>query len=1182
LTRRLFCVAALLALLGGLAPTSAPAATTGSLRGKVVDSATNAPIAGAKVTVESPSEQASTTTDAGGNFAFISLGPDSYVIAVDKTGYQPISRAGVLVQANQSQDIILDLSVSLKTIGTVHSRTTGGLVHSGVTSDVYSINPAAQGAAAALGGSGALNQAYGAISSAPGVNVPSGQQGWYQSVYIRGGDYDQVAYEFDGLPMVRESDGAPITTLSGLGNQEVQVYTGGTPATSDSPGLAGYVNQVIKTGTYPGFKSFALGIGGPQFYHQATFELGGATKNRLFSYYFGTMGANQDYRYGSQFNGAGDPLFFYPLTIPTSNISANILDGSSGTYPNYGAQFSPPGTYGQASNADRETVANVHIGLKHHNDSYHDDLQLLYVTGYLATNFYSSAAEIGLPGPLMYLNSTYYTGALGAAPDNTQLAFGGFPSAPNPTGYIGYDQRDGSSNAFAIEKLQYQRNINTSSYLRFYAYSEYTNWFINGPTSANLLFGPELADYEVLGHIYGGNLTYSNQLSSQHLLTASASYLTQKLQTYNALFNSIPGPGGANPGPGVNSSGLGTIVSNYVDAKGNCYNYTTGAVWSCFDAGSQGGVPPGGGAVNLTPGTAPGGSAAAQAGAQWIMTENGRAAQVDNVTPNFTSLAITDVYHPNTNLTVNLGVRVDNFAYRTDDLSSGYPTRQFWFNAFNNEYCGAPGQTLISRWSGSSFGSCPTGYSPLALSDGSANPGVGLTNVSGGTTSNTVVEPRIAATYGIGSDTVLRASYGRYARPAATSYKQYNTVQQDLPSFLAQFYPFGYTTPNHNVNPDTSDNFDFSLEQHIAKTNLSFKLTPFYRSTSNQLQYLAIDALGGTLAGVNVGSLTTKGLELAFSGGDFSSNGLAFRLAYTYTNSTITYKPVANGVSVIDNLNNSIKLYNSYTSACSGVTPSSPNWVACGSGGAQYTGNAQSTLAGAANDSSGNPIQVPNPYYASSLQPLMDPNGHYTPYDVIPSPFNAANGYEVPNVASLILNYRRGPLAVTPTLTFSDGSYYGSPLVYPGYVPQSCTEIPGTSDPNAPGRTCTGDALHGGNLFLPDPYTGKFDTLGQFRQPSQLTLNLQLSYDIAKNVSLRLLGSNLYSKCYQRGYAWDDPNTCVYSNLPSNILAPAGNFLTNPPVQVKYPYGAWFNITQVGYWGVIQPFQATVNLDVRL
>ena len=96
-----------------------------------------------------------------------------------------------------------------------------------------------------------INQSYGAIASAPGVNYDQGQQGWYQNVYIRGGDIDQVAYEFDGVPVIRESDQGAVTTLTSLGQAEVQVYTGGTPASADAPGLAGYINQVVKTGTYP-------------------------------------------------------------------------------------------------------------------------------------------------------------------------------------------------------------------------------------------------------------------------------------------------------------------------------------------------------------------------------------------------------------------------------------------------------------------------------------------------------------------------------------------------------------------------------------------------------------------------------------------------------------------------------------------------------------------------------------------------------------------------------------------------------------------------------------------------------------------------------------------------------------------------------------------------------------------
>ncbi len=87
---------------------------------------------------------------------------------------------------------------------------------------------------------------------------------------------------------------------------------------------------------------------------------------------------------------------------------------------------------------------------------------------------------------------------------------------------------------------------------------------------------------------------------------------------------------------------------------------------------------------------------------------------------------------------------------------------------------------------------------------------------------------------------------------------------------------------------------------------------------------------------------------------------------------------------------------------------------------------------------------------------------------------------------------------------------------------------------------------------------------------------------MSPRATLTVSALNLINKCYQRGYAWDNSTTCVYSSLPSNILAPAGNFLTNPPVQVAYPYGTFFNITEVGTTSVIQPFNLFVNLNVKI
>ncbi|HEV7179619.1 MAG TPA: TonB-dependent receptor, partial [Candidatus Baltobacteraceae bacterium] len=872
-----------------------------------------------------------------------------------------------------------------------------------------------------------------------------------------------------------------------------------------------------------------------------------------------------------------------PLVIPTNNSTYNILDGSGGPGPNYGAIFSPGNSYAQATNFDRENIFNLHWAIPHKHSPMRDDIQALYVTGGINTQFYSSPDELGPAGvnaaigyPVPFLTSTYYNGPLMQPPNTNDLVNGPYPSAPEGKTFVDNNQRDGSFNGYSIEKVQYQKNINDHSFLRVLGYSEWSDWFINAPTSAQLTFGAELADYEVKDNAFGGGLTYANQLSPKNSITAQISYMTQKLQTYNATFSSTDPNTTSLP-----ATGLGTVLSNYIDNSGNCYNYTTGQVWSCFDAASQGSTT---GAPNdLAPancvadGTCPG-SAAAQNAAHWIMTENGYSAQIDDVQPFFTSYSLTDLWQPNDRLTFNVGARFDHFVYSTKDLMNGYPARQFWFNAYNREHCGALGSSPVWTWNADpnnpdAFASCSALGGNLApLTD----PGNGLYNVGSGFTTSSVFQPRIAGTWLLNPDTVVRGSYGRYARAEASAYFQDDAVQQNLASFIAQFYSYGYHTPNHAIYPDTSDNYDLSLEKHVHGTDMSFKLSPFYRSTRNQIQYLAIDALGGTLAGLNVGTQQSYGVEFAFDKGDFSRNGLSYQLAYTHTTSKIRYRPI-NGQNVINSLNGPIEQYNSYTYGCS----LDETQKQCGSG--QYAANGAASFD---NSGSGGPANVPNPYYCKAVsaacpyqeQPLLDPNGQYTPYDVIPTPFNAANGYEVPDVVSLVLNYRHNRLAVTPSLRWNNGSYYGSPVQWPGYVPQGCTALP-SDTPTTPGVSCGS----GGAIFLPDPYNGnRFDNLGTFRQPSELTFNLQASYDVSARATITVSALNLYHKCFQRGYAWDSSTTCVYSSLPSNILGASGNFLTNPPPQVAYPYGTFFNITEVGTTSVLQPFNLFVNLNIKI
>ena len=231
------------------------AGTTGGLRGRVLDVATQTPLAGAVVTshvaLAEAHAQKPTSTER-------STSSRSHLTRTrSRSNFKATNRAitnGVNVQADQVQNLgAIPLRKVIQTIGGARARSSSDVMRPGTTSDVYSVNAAGQGRGDERRTRIELNQAYSAIATVPGANLPQGQQGWNQLVYIRGGDYSDVANELDGIPVQRASDFAPVTTLSSLGQQEVQTYTGGTPASAEASGLSGYINQVIKTGSYPGY-----------------------------------------------------------------------------------------------------------------------------------------------------------------------------------------------------------------------------------------------------------------------------------------------------------------------------------------------------------------------------------------------------------------------------------------------------------------------------------------------------------------------------------------------------------------------------------------------------------------------------------------------------------------------------------------------------------------------------------------------------------------------------------------------------------------------------------------------------------------------------------------------------------------------------------------------------------------
>jgi hypothetical protein len=426
--------------------TWALAETTGNIAGTITD-ANGAPLADVEVKAVAPSSSRTATTDAGGHFTMLSLPPDTYTVSLHKGGYQDASFPGVVVFADQTQQVGYRLSKALIVIGHVTSQAGTSLVKSGVGADLYNVNSAQAAAAAALGGGGNLNNAYSALASVPGVQVSQGGMGWdFNAAYIRGQNSYYTAFEYDGIPVNRAFDNYNSSTESSLGLQELQVYTGGGPSSVASAGTSGFINQVIKTGTFPGFGTGNLGIATPQYYHQAAVEIGGSTPDRTFSYYIGLLGYNQDYRILDNTNGAGYMTPGGIFSGPTDGDAIGYGDGSYGvvitsptvtsqgvkpTCPLFSAgpsKFAAPaqgcwqyysGVSGAPSQiADREGVINLHMGIPKAN-GLRDDIQLMWSGSALANFFYQSPVDMG-PGNNQFIYSLYNTVASPAhcGPDN--------------------------------------------------------------------------------------------------------------------------------------------------------------------------------------------------------------------------------------------------------------------------------------------------------------------------------------------------------------------------------------------------------------------------------------------------------------------------------------------------------------------------------------------------------------------------------------------------------------------------------------------------------------------------------------------------------------------------------------------------------------------------------------------
>ena len=456
-------------------------------------------------------------------------------------------------------------------------------------------------------------------------------------------------------------------------------------------------------------------------------------------------------------------------------------------------------------------------------------------------------------------------------------------------------------------------------------------------------------------------------------------------------------------------------------------------------------------------------------------------------------------------------------------------------------------------------------------------------------------EPRVGLTYAASPYDVFRLSYGKYSQAAPTAYQQYNTHQENLAAYLGQrFYKYGYVGAGHDIPPQESYNLDGSLEHGFKSSDVSLKLTPFYRTTRNELTEFFIDPVNQLTSGLAVGSLRTSGLEFQLRKGSFDRNGFAAMVSYTYTNARIHYNTLPGGGSIIAPINNDIKTYNAYTSFCA----THPGDGRCGSTTSGATAAPCYTTGGAAAAGCGAGTFA-NPYWNAPVQNTLDPNGSYWPTDpVVATTGLGVNGYTEPHVATFVLNYRHNAFAITPSVQFQAGQRYGSPEANAGIDPAGgCGALGGSTagDPRYPYGSAGGapyNALTCAQALnaIPNTFTGSFDSIGAFTSPSQLIGSLTASYDITKKVTLSLTAANLFNQCFGgTRAAWTgigSPHVCSYeSGEVSRAFAPTGNAY-NPGAKfdpfAQYPYYAYLGPYTMGVVNPNAPFSLYLNASIKL
>jgi TonB dependent receptor/Carboxypeptidase regulatory-like domain len=477
------------------------AETAGIISGTVTDDRTHAAVAGVHVVAKSPSATYRTTTDAHGQYRFLSVLPDTYSITFIRNGYASFSTLVVVLNGSQ-QTINIPISRTLRVIASTHARSAGSAFQRGMTIDTYTVTGSQIDM---VQGKSFNTNENSLLRSIPSVTIDK-----TGTVSIRGGFAFEAAYEFEGIDYTTPTANLQNTLqnisnfnlLNGVGS--VQLIPGGGDATHGDTGT-GLVLFTAKHGTYPSYFHVDTEALVFPYLHQLGLEWGWADPSQRFSNYAGFIGVRRAFQYG----------------IP--GTAANTLGTLGTNAATLGSTIDPNLVYYSPSFLSSNDFVDNAIYRFGKNNSQRLQFfiqdqaitQTLDYGGFQFLPYISGGTTSGrcAPFPVIGANGVPVNSPQQNYACNSLIPL--FPGQPNTYAFV--SQADTLKSPFLAYKVEYGANLGTTSLLT----ARYFRTFIGQ--------SEDLPAQGIFADPYGGTRTagqidITTQLGTKHLLKYGGIY----------------------------------------------------------------------------------------------------------------------------------------------------------------------------------------------------------------------------------------------------------------------------------------------------------------------------------------------------------------------------------------------------------------------------------------------------------------------------------------------------------------------------------------------------------------------------------------------------------------------------------------------------------------------------------